>query len=104
MRTATLNVPACAICALAVSGCVTTQGGGVSFMDRVGIRIDCQKASGPEPFAVANAFGLVGGIVKVSQPEWKAWSARVEACTTRNIAAAERSASREAKATPRSKP
>ena len=104
MRTATLNVPACAICALAVSGCVTTQGGGVSFIDRVSIRMDCQKASGPEPFAVANGFGAVGAMIKVSQPEWKAWSSRVEACTARNIAQAERAASREAKATPRSKP
>ena len=104
MRTATLNVPACAVCALAVSGCVTTQGGGVSFMDRVGIRMECQKASGPEPYALANGFGLVGGIVKVSQPEWKEWSSRVEACTARKTAEAERSASREAKATPRSKP
>jgi len=103
MRTATLKVPASAICALAVSGCVTTQGG-VGFMDRMSIRMDCQKAIGPEPFAVANGFGLVGGIIKVSQPEWKAWSARVEACSTRRIAEAERSASREAKATPRSKP
>jgi hypothetical protein len=88
---------------IAVSGCVTTQGG-VGFMDRVSIRMDCQKAIGPEPFAVANGFGLVGGIIKVSQPEWKAWSARVEACSTRRIAEAERSASREAKAAPRSKP
>jgi hypothetical protein len=103
MRTATLSVSASAICALAVSGCVTTQGG-VGFMDRVSIRMECQKASGPEPYAVANGFGLVGGIVKVSQPEWKEWSSRVEACTARNTAEAERAASREAKATPRSKP
>jgi len=104
MRTAILNVPACAVCALALGGCVTTQGGGVSFIDRVGIRMDCRKASGPEPFAVANGFGAIGAVIKVSQPEWKAWSARVEACSARNIAAAERAASREAKATPRSKP
>jgi len=104
MRTATLTVPACAICALAVSGCVTTQGGGVTFMDKVSMRMECRKASGPEPFALANGFGLVGGIVKVSQPEWKAWSARVEACSAKRIAEAERSATREAKATPRSKP
>ena len=103
MRTAALSVPASAICALAVSGCVTTQGG-VGFMDRVSIRMECQKASGPEPYALANGFGLVGGIVKVSQPEWKEWSSRVEACTARKTAEAERAASREAKATPRSKP
>jgi hypothetical protein len=31
-------------------------------------------------------FGAVGGIIKVSQPEWKEWSAKVEDCTNRKVA------------------
>ena len=103
MRTAILNVPACAICALAASGCVTAQAG-ASFMERFSIRMECRKASGPEPYRLADGFAVVGAIVKMSQPEWKAWSARVEACTARKIAELERAASRAAKAAPRPKP
>jgi hypothetical protein len=89
MRVASLNinVPACILCALAVSGCATT--GNTSFADRMSIRMQCRELAGPEPFAAAGLFGAVGGVVKVSQPEWKEWSAKVEDCSNRRIAALE---------------
>jgi hypothetical protein len=89
MRVASLNVnvPACILCALAVSGCATT--GNTSFADRMSIRMQCRELAGPEPFAPAGLFGAVGGIVKVSQPEWKEWAAKVEDCSNRRIAALE---------------
>jgi hypothetical protein len=98
MRVASLNVnvPACILCALVVSGCVTT--GKTTFADRMSIRMRCQELAGPEPFAPAGLFGAVGGIVKVSQPEWQAWSAKVEDCTTRKVAELEGTATSDTKA------
>jgi len=89
MRVANLNVnvPAFILCALAVSGCATT--GNTSFADRMSIRMQCREQAGPEPFAPAGLFGAVGGIVKVSQPEWQAWSGKVEDCVQRRVAALE---------------
>jgi hypothetical protein len=86
MRAASLNVnvPVCILCALTVSGCATT--GKTTFADRMSIRMQCQELAGPEPYAPAGLFGAVGGIVKVSQPEWQAWSAKVEDCTKRKVA------------------
>jgi len=97
MRVASLNVnvPACILCALAVSGCVTT--GNTTFADRMSIRMRCQELAGPEPYAPAGLFGAVGGIVKVSQPEWQAWSAKVEDCTKRKIAELEGTATSDTK-------
>src|SRR5262245_17011093 len=92
MRVASLslNVPVYILCALAVSGCATT--GNTSFADRVSIRLKCQELAGPEPYAPAGLFGAVGGIVKVSQPEWQEWAAKVEECSKRRIAELEGSA------------
>jgi len=104
MRVASLNVnvPACILCALALSGCATA--GKTTFADRVSIRKQCRELAGPEPFAPAGLFGAVGGIVKVSQPEWKEWSSRVEDCVQRRVAALEgQQATGDAKATPSSK-
>jgi len=91
-----LSVPVCILCALAVSGCATT--GKTSFADRMSIRLKCQELAGPEPYAPAVLFGAVGGIVKVSQPEWQAWSAKVEDCVQRQVAAAEGTAASDPKA------
>jgi hypothetical protein len=89
------NLSVCILCALAVGGCATT--GKTSFADRVSIRTQCRELAGPEPFAPAGLFGAVGGIIKVSQPEWKAWSDKVEDCTKRKVAELEGSGDPKAK-------
>ena len=54
---------------LLLSGCA-------SFQDRMA----CQTAAGPEPYAAAPLFGIVGAMYAEAQPEMQAWHQRVEAC------------------------
>lgn len=97
MRVASLNVSVSILCALAVSGCATT--GNTTFADRMSIRMQCREQAGPEPFAPAGLFGAVGGVIKVSQPEWQEWSGKVEDCVKRRVAALEGTAVSGAKGT-----
>jgi hypothetical protein len=98
MRVASLkvNVPVCILCALAVSGCATTPGK-ATYGDRVSFHMQCRNEVGPEPHEAAGWFGAVGAVVKVSQPEWKEWSAKVEDCTKRKVAELEGTATSGAK-------
>jgi len=98
MRVASLNVnlSACIVCALGVSGCATAPGK-ATYGDRVSFHMQCRNEVGPEPHEAAGWFGAVGAVVKVSQPEWKEWSAKVEDCTKRKVAELEGPATGNAK-------
>lgn len=41
---------------------------------------DCQQQAGPEPYASAHLFGLVGALVMAGSDEHEAWAARVDWC------------------------
>jgi hypothetical protein len=47
---------------------------------------------GPEPYAIPGSLGVIGAVIKVSQPEWKKWAARVDECVKRKTAALDRHA------------
>jgi uncharacterized lipoprotein YajG len=40
----------------------------------------CRAQAGPQPYAWAPVFGLVGYGIAQQQPETQAWNARVAAC------------------------
>ncbi|HTC10239.1 MAG TPA: hypothetical protein VK726_15830 [Acetobacteraceae bacterium] len=64
------------ICVLVL--CLLT-GCGQAYHDRMA----CRQEAGAEPYTGANFFGLIGAIVKVSQPEWQDWNQRVADCVDR---------------------
>lgn len=45
---------------------------------------DCQTKVGPEPYALGHAFGLIGGLIMISQPEHQQWQAQMDACMARS--------------------
>jgi hypothetical protein len=83
-----------------LAGCATQTG---TFEQRFAIRRQCRESAGPEPYAGANLFGMVGAVVKTSQPEWKEWASRLEDCTKRKTAELDGSATSDARAAPPSK-
>jgi hypothetical protein len=63
---------------LALSGC----GPGSNYA----IAHGCREEVGPEPIGVAGAFGLLGAVAILSNPEHQAWEERREACIAREKA------------------
>lgn len=43
-------------------------------------RMACRDGAGPQPYAAAGAFGLIGALVQLSSPEYQAWAKRVDDC------------------------
>ena len=60
---------------MALSGCAIYQA-----------RLACRDEAGPEPGDGLQYFGLIGGIARVSMPEWQAWSGRIGACVDQRMA------------------
>ena len=56
--------------ALAVSGC--------GLSDQLALGCQCRADAGPQPYAAAAMFGLIGTLVAQSQPETQEWNHRVD--------------------------
>lgn len=66
---------------------LSTLSGCAGYVERYHQVQACRVAAGPEPYAEAHAFGLIGSLYQMDHPEFHAWADRVDTCFARARAA-----------------
>jgi len=67
---------------LAILAVLATSACGKSYETEV----SCRQQAGPQPYAGATAFGAIGAVVMISQPEWQNWNHRRAECVRTKMA------------------